>query len=162
MMDFLNALVTIGSVLLFLICVWLLVQYSDPEVDFKTKLIVLTSWYTNYLCIIFFAVDIYNTITYKFKKTGPEKSEISLYWAWRLIYWINFILNIFVIPIMSDFLTNGHFSYRDRLRTAVKTVAIYNTIWTFLGLIFLGYLIFSDKLHIKNTYLFVISLTNSV
>ena len=167
---FLYKLIYIGSIILLLVCVRLLVKYADPSVDFKTKFIVFLSWYTNILCVVFFSVDIFNvstniltnsqTIVNKNIEDQPEQSQISFIWAWKLIYWINLILNFFVIPVMSEYSVNGYFDQRDKIKYAIKKILIINAVIGVLGLIILVYLVMYQNLKFSEIYLLLISIAN--
>ena len=49
----------LGAVLLFLICYSMYRKFADPSVHYSIAIVVLTSWYTNILCVILFSLDVY-------------------------------------------------------------------------------------------------------
>ena len=49
----------LGASVLFLICYGMYKRFADPSVHSSIGAVVLTSWYTNILCVILFSLDVY-------------------------------------------------------------------------------------------------------
>lgn len=49
----------LGASALFLICYGMFKRFADPSVHYSITAVVLTSWYTNILCVILFSFDLY-------------------------------------------------------------------------------------------------------
>jgi len=59
---------------------------------------------------------------------------------WRFIYWTQFFLAYFIVPILMNYENSGEFNHRDRLRGAGKRVMYTYATYALLGGFFLSVL----------------------
>lgn len=89
---------------------------------------------------------------------GIVLNETARLIAWRIGYWLCFVLTWAILPILQSFSDSGHRSTRARLIQSLHENARYQAIILTTGLVFLIYFISTSGLSFRSLYGLVIAL----
>lgn len=61
-------------------------------------------------------------------------------------YWIIYVLSWIIIPVAQEYVVSTELTKKEKLKKAIKTNLYFYLIFSFVGLVFLIYLIFKQQL----------------
>lgn len=174
----------IGEVFLTaLFSTFLFRYYADKNIHILLKIVVISTWFLNFLGIFILPLDIYYSnkdIDINIVKNN-DKSEISsdkimnninvsdldykngrilIKSIWNIIYWIIYVLSWVIIPIYQEYEQSGDFSVSMKLKRSLRKNLYFYFIISLVGFVFVLYMIFKQNFTFEHVISFLISTSN--
>eukprot|EP00347_Sterkiella_histriomuscorum_P007168 403349999 len=148
--------------LICLFTVYLVSKYAHAKATLLVKAVTFTGWYLGFSIIAILPLDIL-TKSQMYKLSEEEQLATTLYLekVWKVYYWTAFILCWGFLPFLSEFVKNGEFTTRNKIKSTLLRNARY---YSFMGTVFGSFLIY---LWTQNTFQnmtfkgFIIALSNA-
>ncbi|KAL4502427.1 hypothetical protein ABPG72_012014 [Tetrahymena utriculariae] len=146
---------------------YLVYEYSSKKAPSYVKIITYISWVISFGFVFVLPLDIYYTqhnISLKRYNLDPKLQDtyeikyIEL--TWTVIYWINFLLIWFILPILQDFEDAGEFTIKDKLKRSLYNNTLLYGIFVLLGGLFMIYLSYYGKMTMSAMMEFFAGLSN--
>ncbi|KAK9820676.1 hypothetical protein WJX74_004847 [Apatococcus lobatus] len=144
--------VAAGSCLLVAMVLVLLVMPMNG-VDWLVRIDVGVAWVAALSTLLLVPADVSHTLQ------GEHPTALRV--GWQVSYWYGFIAMFTFLPIHQEYSNSGHFKFRDRMWSAVKSNLYFYLVVTVLGTAGLLFLLFTGRLAFQNVVGFCIALSNA-
>ncbi|KAK9867472.1 hypothetical protein WJX84_005221, partial [Apatococcus fuscideae] len=144
--------VAAGLCLLLAMVVVLLIM-PMRGVGWLVRLDVGVAWLAALSTLLLVPADVSHTL----QGEHPESLRVG----WQVSYWYGFIAMFTVLPIHQEYANSGHFMFKDRIWSAVKSNLLFYLVVSVLGTAGLLLLLFTGRLAFHNVLGFCIALSNA-
>ena len=138
------------SALLFISCfVLLLLRYYLPLRTTPAYLLVpvFLALALPFSLVALVPIDLASSLREDGRSAGIWLPETAVQVAWRIAYWLTFVLTWFILPLLGEYVDSGYRTPQDRIIYSLKSNAQYYLIVLGCGILGLVYIILQNGFH---------------
>lgn len=150
------ALIAIELVVILFYLFYVIHTHSEKQVSLYVRMLTLVSWLLSFGLIIIVPLEIYFT-----EQDEEQQYDTLIVDLWTTLYWLNFLLTWFLLPIYMEYENAGYFTFKQKILQSLKINLIFYAVGAVFTIIFTIYLMVHNSFGIKSILAFFVVLSNA-